>query len=287
MIDSVKMAANRAAPQTGTNTSPQTGKSGLIGSTGFVGQTLLRERDFDACYHSTDIHQIDGQHFDLLICAGVKAVKWYANQHAQEDRAGIDNLIAHLKTVTAQRMVLISTVDVFAQPIGVYEDTSPSTEALCPYGANRLYLEHFVQQAFPHALIVRLPGLVGPGLKKNIIYDLLNHNCLDAVNAVDSFQFYPMRQLNADLNRLIEHKVSGIVHLTAAPVTVQTVAQTCFDLDFTQTLARPAVRYDLRSHLAATLWGKPDYQYSQEESLAAIRDYAQTEPRKSTEAPTP
>ena len=268
-----------------TSAAIKTGKSGLIGSTGFVGQTLLRERDFDACYHSTDINKIDGQHFELLICAGAKAVKWYANQHAQEDRAGIDNLITHLKTVTAQRMVLISTVDVFAQPQGVYEDTQPSTEALCPYGANRLYLEHFVQQTFPHALIVRLPGLVGPGLKKNVIYDLLHHNCLDAINATDCFQFYPMHSLHADLQRLLAHDISGIVHLTAAPVTVQEVAHHCFDLVFTQTLARPAVRYDLRSHWAATLWGRPDYQYSKEDSLAAIQEYARTEPHSEALAP--
>ena len=245
-----------------------------------MGQTLLRERSFDALYHSTDIHEIDGKNFDLLICAGVKAVKWYANQHAAEDRAGIDALIAHLKTVQAQRFVLISTVDVFAQPIEVYEDTEPNPEGLCPYGANRLYLEHVVQQLFPNALIVRLPGLVGPGLKKNVIFDLLNHNCLDAVNAADCFQFYPMRELNNDLNRLLAHNITGVVHLTAAPVTVQEVAQKCFDLNFSQVLERPAIRYDLRSRLAASLWGQPDYQYNKEQSLDAIRAYALTEPRK-------
>ena len=254
--------------------------SALIGSTGFVGQTLLRERSFDALYHSTDIHEIDGKNFDLLICAGVKAVKWYANQHAQEDLDGIDTVIKHLKTVQARHFVLISTVDVFAQPIDVYEDTKPSTEGLCPYGLNRLHLEHFVQQHFPDALIVRLPGLVGPGLKKNVIFDLLNHNCLDAVNAIDCFQFYPMRELNTDLNRLLAHNISGVVHLTAEPVTVQEVAKAGFDLDFQQILERPAVRYDLRSNLASTLWGQPDYQYSKKQSLDAIRAYALTEPRK-------
>lgn len=254
--------------------------SALIGSTGFVGQTLLRERSFDALYHSTDIHEIAGQNFELLICAGVKAVKWYANQHAEEDRLGIDALIEHLKTVQARRFVLISTVDVFAHPLDVYEDTKPSRDGLCPYGLNRLYLEHFVQEHFPDALIVRLPGLVGPGLKKNVIFDLLNHNCLDAVNAADCFQFYPMRELNNDLNRLLAHNVTGVVHLTAAPVTVQEVAQQCFDLNFNQVLERPAVRYDLRSQLAAKLWGQPDYQYSKEQSLEAIRAYALTEPRK-------
>ena len=234
--------------------------SALIGSTGFVGQTLLRERSFDALYHSTDIHEIDGKNFDLLICAGVKAVKWYANQHAQEDLDGIDTLIKHLKTVQARHFVLISTVDVFAQPIDVYEDTKPSTEGLCPYGLNRLHLEHFVQQHFP--------------------FDLLNHNCLDAVNAIDCFQFYPMRELNADLNRLLAHNISGVVHLTAEPVTVQEVAKAGFDLDFQQVLERPAVHYDLRSNLAIKLWGQPDYQYSKEQSLAAIRAYALTEPSK-------
>lgn len=48
-------------------------KSALIGSTGFVGSTLLSQREFDFCYHSTDIADIDNKEFDLVICAAAPA----------------------------------------------------------------------------------------------------------------------------------------------------------------------------------------------------------------------
>ena len=77
----------------------------LIGSTGFVGTTLLRQSNFDNCYHSADIGEIDGRHFDCVFCAAAPAKKWYANLHPEEDRACIDALIGHLRTVSAERFV--------------------------------------------------------------------------------------------------------------------------------------------------------------------------------------
>ncbi len=45
--------------------------SALIGYTGFVGSTLLRERPFYVQYNSKNIHDIAGRQFDLLFCAAV------------------------------------------------------------------------------------------------------------------------------------------------------------------------------------------------------------------------
>ena len=41
-------------------------KSALIGYTGFVGSTLLRQRPFDEQYNSKNIREIAGQQFDLI-----------------------------------------------------------------------------------------------------------------------------------------------------------------------------------------------------------------------------
>lgn len=94
-------------------------KSARIGSTGFVGSTLLSQRTFDCCYHSTDIAEIDYKEFDLVICAAAPAKKWYANLHPEVDKACIDSLIDHLKTVKAKKFILISTVDVFKSPVRI------------------------------------------------------------------------------------------------------------------------------------------------------------------------
>lgn len=250
----------------------------LIGYSGFVGQTLLRSTSFDHLYRSTNIREIGGRSFDLVVCAGAPAQKWLANREPEADARNIDGLMDCLRTVEAERFVLISTVDVFALPLKVDETTPVETEGLHPYGANRRRLEEFVQGKFADSLIIRLPGLVGPGLKKNIVFDFLNDNNLHAVNALDVFQFYPMVRLWSDIEKCLAHGLD-LVHLTAAPVNVARVAKEGFGLDFTNVLPRPAVRYDMRT-VHADLWGGKDYQYSAEDSLEAIRDYARTEPKR-------
>lgn len=252
----------------------------LIGYTGFVGGTLLDNADFVASadlYRSTNIGEIRGKRYALLVCAGAPAKKWYANAHPEEDRQAIDGLINHLDTVTAERVVLVSTVDVFPSPVRVDENTPIDGNTLQPYGYNRRRLEEFVQEKFNHALIVRLPGLVGHGLKKNIIFDFLNNNNLDQIESRNVFQFYPMDRLWTDIQLALSHDLP-LVHLTAEPVDVRTVAHVAFNLDFQSELDKPLVNYDMRS-IHAGLWSKQDYQYSRDESLAAIRRYAQTEAR--------
>lgn len=148
--------------------------TGLIGYTGFVGSNLLSSRPFDQVYNSKNIQTIRGKSFSLLICAGVYANKWWANENGKEDLENIKELIALLKTVTVDRFVLISTIDVYPKPVGVDETTMIDKSSSSPYGLNRYFLEEFVQSTFKNKLIVRLPGLFGKGLRKNFIYDLLN-----------------------------------------------------------------------------------------------------------------
>jgi len=93
-------------------------KDALIGSTGFVGQALLAQRPFGAGYHSTDIAAIEGRQFGRIVCAGVGAVKWWANANAEADLAAIQRLIRHLDRAETDRFVLISTIDVYAAPVG-------------------------------------------------------------------------------------------------------------------------------------------------------------------------
>lgn len=250
----------------------------LIGYSGFVGQTLLRATSFDHLYRSTNIRDIAGHSFDMVVCAGAPAKKWLANKEPEADARCIDSLIDCLRAIQADRFVLVSTVDVFKSPICVDETTAVDTKGLHPYGINRWRLEQFVREHFANALVIRLPGLVGPGLKKNIVFDFLNDNNLHSINAQDVFQFYPMVQLWSDIQKCLALGLK-LVHLTAEPLDVASVAKRAFGLDFANMLPRPAIRYDFRSVHAAH-WGKQNYQYSAEESLAAIREYAQTEPRR-------
>ena len=249
----------------------------LIGYSGYVGGTLLKQESFTSLYRSTNIGDIDNQSFDTVVCAGAPAQKWIANREPEADRQKIEELIAHLKTIQCKTFILISTVDVFKNPIGVDEDTPIDESGLHAYGLHRRLLETFVEEHFPNHLIVRLPGLVGPGLRKNVIFDFLNDNNLQAIDSRGVFQFYPMVNLWYDIQTALNAGLK-LVHLTAEPVSVADISQQGFGKSFTHTLANPAATYDLQTKHAQVFGASGGYQYSARETILAVRAYAQSEP---------
>lgn len=250
----------------------------LIGYSGFVGSLLSRQNEFSHFFRSSDISRIDNLFFDTIICTAAPAQKWLANRDPVADRQNIDKLIGHLQTVSCNNFILISTVDVFKDSLGVTENSIVDEEDLHAYGLHRRLLEKFVENHFPNHLIVRLPGLVGPGLRKNVIFDFLNDNNLHAIDSRGVFQFYPMVNLWYDIQMALNAGLK-LVHLTAEPVSVADVAEQGFGKPFSQVLDAPPATYDMRTQHAELFGGKGHYQYSRRESIQAIRAYAQSEPR--------
>ena len=250
----------------------------LIGFSGFVGSTLLKQASFESLFRSTNIRDIEGQSFDTVVCAGAPAQKWLANREPEADRQKIESLIAHLKTIQCKTFVLISTVDVFKNPIAVDENTPIDESGLHAYGLHRRLLEKFVERHFSHHLIVRLPGLVGPGLRKNVIFDFLNDNNLQAIESRGVFQFYPMVSLWYDIQTALSAGLK-LLHLTAEPTSVADVSRQGFGKSFDNTLAGSPASYDLRTCHAQIFGASGHYQYSARETIQAIRAYAQSEAR--------
>jgi hypothetical protein len=252
-------------------------KNCLIGYSGFVGGTLLKQVRFDALYRSNTIHQIENQAFDVVVCAGASAQKWMANRDPVADRNGIDRLISHLETVTCRTFILISTVDVFQNPVAIDEASPVDETNLHPYGLHRRLLEKFVQQKFNNSLVVRLPGLVGPGLRKNVIFDLLNDNNIHNMDSRSIYQFYPMVNLWFDIQTALTASLP-LLHLAAEPVSVADVSCQGFGKPFTQILSTEPARYDMQTRYASLFGGEGRYQYSARDTFQAIRSYAQSEP---------
>lgn len=252
-------------------------KRALIGFSGFVGSSLLKQTPFESLYRSTNISDIVDQSFDTVVSAGAPAQKWIANRDPEADRQKIDGLISHLKTIQCRTFILISTVDVFKSPIGVDENTAVDESGLHAYGLHRRLLEKFVESHFPNHLIVRLSGLVGPGLRKNVIFDFLNDNNLHAIDSRGVFQFYPMVNLWYDIQTALNAGLN-LVHLSAEPISVADVSKKGFGKTFDQALANPPATYDMRTCHAEIFGASGNYQYSARETIQAIRAYAQSEP---------
>ena len=248
----------------------------LIGYSGFVGGTILNQTHFESLYRSTNIAEIQDKNFDVVVCSAAPAQKWIANSKPDEDLANINSLISILKNVKCKQFILISTVDVFKKIDGVNESTDVDEADLHPYGLHRRLLEKFVQSNFSDHLIVRLPGLVGPGLRKNVIYDFLNKNNLAAVDSRGVFQFYPMVNLWYDIQIALEAGLK-LIHLTAQPISVAEVSKQGFGLTFDNVKDTPAAVYDMRTNYASLFGGAGNYQYSSRETIQAVRAYAQSE----------
>ena len=163
----------------------------LVGSTGFVGGNLLAAHPFDAAYHSTDVQNGFGRDNGLVVYAGVPAAMYLANADPAADLAVMAAARENLRRLAPKKVVLISSICVFADSRGKTEADEPTPEGLAPYGANRLQLERWVREDWPDALIVRLPALYGKGLKKNFLYDL--HTITPALLRPDKY-----RQLAAE-----------------------------------------------------------------------------------------
>ena len=248
-------------------------KAALIGHTGFVGGNLLREYPFSRRYNSTNIESIAGMQFDLIVCAGAPAAKWKANQDPLADRTCLGRLMAALERVKTQRFVLISTVDVYGQVNGVDEAWPPT--GATPYGRHRLELERFVRESF-HALIVRLPALFGPGLKKNAIYDLMNNNQIEKIDSRAVFQFYNLRRLWRDI-RIAAGARLPLVHLATEPVSMTEVARCVFGMEWVNHLPGNPPNYDLRTRYADLFGGSGDYICHKMRVLAELADFVRTQ----------
>lgn len=244
----------------------------LIGHTGFVGSNLLRDRRFDACFNSGNIDEIRGRHFSTVVCAGVSAVKWLANKEPEKDLAGIQALKDRLQTIQADRFVLVSTVDVYPSPIDVTEADEPDAAAAQPYGRHRLELERWVAERFPTVSVVRLPALFGPGLKKNILFDLMNNHMTANINPNGTFQWYPLRRFASDLHRII---ASGLplVNVAVEPVGTDLIASQFFPGVPIGPADMPRQSYDMRTRHAALLGGRGDYHLDQAEVLAELATF--------------
>ncbi|HQU09049.1 MAG TPA: hypothetical protein PLV25_03700, partial [Opitutales bacterium] len=189
-------------------------------------------------------------------------------------------------TIECDCFVLISTVDVFKSSLGATEATPIDETGLQPYGLHRRMLEAFVEAHFKKHLIVRLPGLVGPGLRKNVIFDFLNNNNLHAIDSRGVFQFYPMVNLGYDIQQALAAELK-VVHLTAEPISVEELFLQGFGKTFVHPLSGPAASYDMQTIHASKFGATGHYTYSKRDTIQAVRAYAQSEPITLKTTPSP
>ncbi len=100
------MSAAPAAPPAGERTA-------LIGHTGFVGGNFADAHDFTDRYNTRNISEIDGERYDLVVCAANRADSYRINQQQEQDLAEVRELADRLSRVRIGKLVITSTVCVY------------------------------------------------------------------------------------------------------------------------------------------------------------------------------
>jgi len=180
----------------------------IFGYTGLVGTHLLKNFYFNHLYNSKNINESVNKIFDNIIISCIPAVKWVANKFPEKDNQTIENIKEVFKTIKANKVILISTIDIYDN---INNKSNESTiidfNNNHTYGRNRYLFEVFIKNHFSDVLVIRLPALFGNGLKKNIIYDLFTNNNVDKIYINSKFQWYNLEWLNEDIEVCIKNKI--------------------------------------------------------------------------------
>ena len=244
----------------------------LIGHTGFVGRNLASQREYTDKFNSKNFRDMAGRTFDRLVCAGVSAVKWQANKNPDEDWSRIRELMDVLRETKAKRFILISTIDVYANPADADESFDNHTTPNHAYGTHRLQFEDFCRNHFETCHVIRLPALFGVGLKKNVVYDLLNDNCLEMINPKSSFQYYDLNDLSDDIEKTTEAQID-LVNLFTEPIQTQLILDTFFPNKIVGASPSKEAHYELRTRHADVFGKSGNYVYTSNEVLAKLGSF--------------
>ena len=222
----------------------------LIGFRGFVGSNLLTCINPTSVAGKREIASFHGSTFDCIYCAAPQAKKWWANQNPVEDLSAIQSLISSCLQINCnEHFFLFSTVDVYDPPLLKTETDQPRLNCH-PYGANRLLLESTLFSHFGSKLkIIRLPALVGSGLKKNIIFDLLSDNNVELIKASSVFQWFNLDYLPDIISLSKSIQDHYILNVVTEPILTHEIVQNWFPSALSRiSWDASAPLYDLRTN---------------------------------------
>ena len=136
--------------------------------------------------------QFRGGESDVVIDAAGNTTKFLADQDpAAEFDASVTHRLRTLLDFPARLHLHLSSVDIYsdlASPETTREDTPVDISRSSRYGAHKFLAEQLVRHYASRWLIVRVGGMVGPGLRKNPVHDILHGEPL-RIHPESQYQF--------------------------------------------------------------------------------------------------
>jgi nucleoside-diphosphate-sugar epimerase len=158
----------------------------ILGGNGFVGSAIV------SYYHKNHIAYkvITRESYDdlkkipckIFINANGNSKKFLAKEQPLiEFDASVRSVRSSLSDFTFDQYVYLSSCDVYpdcSSPSSTLEDIELDITKQSPYGFHKHLAELCVMHVAKYWLIIRMGGFVGPGMKKNPIFDILHEQPL-------------------------------------------------------------------------------------------------------------
>ena len=190
----------------------------ILGANGFVGSGFVRY-----CHrHNLEYVPVTrenystykGQKCEILVNAAGNSSKLLALQEPLQDfDLNVRETLCTLFDFFPSKYVYLSSVDVYnncSNPDHNAENIPIVPTKVSRYGLNKYVGELLVQQYASDFLIIRLGGMVGPGLRKNAIYDLTHGGKL-YVHPKSAYQYLHSDQVAQMVMHLARRMSTGDV----------------------------------------------------------------------------
>ncbi|HSX38034.1 MAG TPA: NAD-dependent epimerase/dehydratase family protein [Chlamydiales bacterium] len=156
----------------------------ILGGTGLVGSAVVEYLRFLGAdclsLHSKNYDQYIGSSAKVVINCNGNSYRFKANQDPKWDfGASVDSVQRSLFDFKTDMYIYMSTIDVYnhrQNPELNHENIPIDYLKLDAYGFHKWVAERLVEKYARNALILRLGTVIGNGLKKGPIFDLLNQN---------------------------------------------------------------------------------------------------------------
>jgi len=189
----------------------------LIGAQGFVGSAFARLLD---TRKGVELIEVTRQNYsrhagvpsDVVVEAACNSKKFLADHEpVKEFEASVTHRLRTLSDFPAELHLHISSVDVYTDLTGpdtTREDAAVDAAGASHYGFHKLLAEQLVRHYAKRWLIVRLAGMIGPGLRKNPVFDILNGLPL-RISPDSQYQFMHTDDMARVVWNLIDAGVAG------------------------------------------------------------------------------
>jgi nucleoside-diphosphate-sugar epimerase len=154
----------------------------LMGGNGFVGSGYSRLfTRLNLPYEIITRQNYDsfiGRECDLFVNANGNSVKFMADREpVAEFDASVRSVMRSIVEIKSGAYIFLSSGDVYPDttvPALTREDLLVDLSKSSRYGLHKAIAETYVRNSHPRSLVMRMGGFVGPGMRKNAIFDMVN-----------------------------------------------------------------------------------------------------------------